>query len=486
MDRMKEERSRPNVIFILADDMGYGDFAAFNYGASQTPNLDALMRESVCLTQHYSASALCAPARAALMTGRYPHRTGVIDTIAAGEMDCMAARETTMADVFKNAGYTTGLVGKWHCGCIQPKYHPNARGFDEFAGFLGGGSPYFDWRLNYNGTTKESDGRYLTDVFTEEAIAFIKRQSKEPFFLHLAYNAPHGPLQAPEEEVAPFLEDGRFNKGVSHIYGMIKRMDAGIGRVLEALEREGLKDNTIVIFTSDNGPQFSGKDEWRIERFNCGFRGSKGSVHEGGIRVPLMIRWPGGLDGNRHYHDLVHFTDWLPTLAAATGIDVCGDLALDGQNVLPALRGEGEVSLNPKRFWQWSRGVPTLTHNAAMRDGFWKLVVPGDVSANRFDGWRGDLKASGDVRKNPEKYPDGVPDAQGYPMYLDETASAPMLFNLSSDPLEKQDMAGEQPGRVSRMMCELENWFEDVEKDRRSIPDRQYRSADEMRAQHEH
>ncbi|MBT7068412.1 MAG: sulfatase-like hydrolase/transferase, partial [Verrucomicrobia bacterium] len=303
-------------------------------------------------------------------------------------------------------------------------------------------------------------------------------------FLHLAFNAPHGPLQAPEEEVAPFLEDGRFNLGVSHIYGMIKRMDAGIGRVLETIEKQGLGENTIVIFTSDNGPQFSGKDEWRIERFNCGFRGSKGSVHEGGIRVPLLIRWPAGLDGNRHYHDLVHFTDWLPTLGAAIGIEMPETLALDGQNVLPALRGEGGAALNPKRFWQWSRGVPALTHNAAMRDGFWKLVVPGDVSANSFEGWREDLKATVNSRTNAERYADRPPDAVGYPAYLDEPAAPPLLFNLASDPLEKQDLADEHPERVSRMMGELENWFEDVEQDRRSIPDRQYRNAEQMRATH--
>jgi len=477
-------KERPNVVFILADDMGYGDFACFNYGASKTPNLDALLTESVCLTQQYSASALCAPARAALLTGRYPHRTGVIDTIAAGEMNCLAERETTMADIFKAAGYVTGIVGKWHCGAFHPKYHPNARGFDEFAGFQGGNSDYYKWRFDYNGTIRTGDGRYSTDVFAEEAASFIKRHAKEPFFLHLAFNAPHGPLQAPEEEVAPFLEDGRFNKGVSHIYGMIKRMDTGIGRVLETLDREGLKDNTIVIFTSDNGPQFSGKDEWRIERFNCGFRGSKGSVHEGGIRVPLMIRWPAGLDGNRHYHDLVHFTDWLPTLAAMTGIGIPGGPALDGVNVLPALRGEGERSLNPKRFWQWSRGVPTLTHNAAVRDGFWKLVVPGDASANSFEGWREDLKAAGDdPGMHGREYPGGMPDAVGHPIFLDEPAQKPLLFNLAFDPLETRDLADGQPDRVSNMMCELENWFEDVERDRRSIPGRQYRSAGEMRAQ---
>ena len=471
----------PNILFILADDMGYGDFACFNYGASKTPHLDALLKESVCLTQHYSASALCAPARAALMTGRYPHRTGVIDTIAAGEMDCLATRETTIADIFKSAGYVTGLVGKWHCGCIQQKYHPNSRGFDEFAGFQGGNIDYYNWRFDYNGTIKKADGRYSTDVFSDEAVSFIKRHSSEPFFLHLAFNAPHGPLQAPEEEVAPFLADGRFNLGVSHIYGMIKRMDTGIGKVLETLEKEGLKDNTIVIFTSDNGPQFSGQGEWRIERFNCGFRGSKGSVHEGGIRVPLLIRWPAGLEGNRQYHDFAHFTDWLPTLAAAADIPIPPGLCLDGQNILPALRGDGPSILNPRRFWQWTRGVPTLTHNAAMRDGFWKLVVPGDVSANSFDGWRQDLRKSCDLRQHPENYPDGAPDAVGHPMFLDEPAQTPLLFNLSSDPLEKNNLAENHPDRVRTMMRDLETWFADVERDRRTIPDRQYRDANDMR-----
>ena len=388
---------------------------------------------------------------------------------------------TRVKCITRSAGYATGLIGKWHCGRALDKYHPNARGFDEFAGFQGGRSPYFDWRINYNGTHKDADGRYLTDVFTDEAAGFIERHRDKSFFLHLAYNAPHGPFEAPEEEVQPFLERGSLNKGVSHIYAMIKRMDEGIGRVLETLKKQGLRENTIVIFTSDNGPQFSGQDDWRIERFNCGFRGSKGSVHEGGIRVPLLIRWPAGLTGGRHYHDLVHLTDWLPTLAAAAGVDVPGELALDGQNVLPALRGEGNAVLDPKRFWQWSRGVPCLTHNAAMRDGDWKLVVPGDDSANSFEGWREDLRASGHVHSSPEAYRHGIPDAQGRPIFLDEPARTPELYNLAADPLEKQNLVEADPQRVSRMMGELEAWFEDVERDRQSIPDRQFRSAASMR-----
>lgn len=470
--------TRPNVIFILADDMGYGDFACFNYGQSQTPHLDAMVSDGVCLTQHYSASPLCAPARASLLTGRYPHRTGVIDTLCLSRMDCVASREVTIGDWFKAAGYSTGYVGKWHSGNVEQKYHPNARGFDEFVGFRAGWSMYYHWRLDYNGRFEQSDGRYLTDVFTDEAVSFIHRHRNEPFFLNLAYNAPHHPLEAPEEDVRPFLETGRHNKGVSHIYAMIKRMDAGIGRILETLEKEGLRENTIVVFTSDNGPQFGcGNEDWCGDRFNCGFRGSKGSVHEGGIRVPLLIRWPAGLDRGRHFHDLVHFTDWLPTLAAAAEIEAPRDVPLDGQDVLAALRGEGAAKLNPKRFWQWSRGLPVVSHNAAMRDGDWKLVRPSAV-ANSMRGWDQDLSLYGDVDMNPEKYLDGVPEATGRPPCVGVEPEPPLLFNLAADPLETTDLAAEHPETVNRMSRELENWFEDVEEDRRTIKDKPYRCAE--------
>jgi len=467
--------NKPNVIFILADDLGYGDLSCFNYGASSTPHLDALLREGVCLSQQYSASPICAPARAALLSGRYPQRSGVIDTITPGEMNCMATREMTIADVFKGAGYRTGLVGKWHVGGIFEKYHPNSRGFDEFAGFRGGGSSYLNWNIEHNGKPKTSDGRYLTDVFTEEAVSFIKRSKKEPFFLHLAYNAPHGPFEARDDDLKPFLESGIFTDGVATVYAMIKRMDDGIGRVLETLEKEGLRKNTIVVFTSDNGPQMTHRPKIDCRRFNCGFRGQKGSVHEGGIRVPLIIRWPDGLQGKEHYHDLVHFTDWLPTLANMAGIDPSGKLPLDGQNILPVLRGEGSKHLKQKRFWQFSRNVPLIGFNSAMRDGHWKLVRPGDQLANSFDGWENDLKISGESKTQPEFFTNGIPPANGRSICLDQPPQEPLLFNLANDPLEMNDLAKEEPSRLSKMMGELENWFDDVEKDRRSIPDRPYR-----------
>ena len=452
----------PNIIFIVADDMGYGDFSAFNYGASHTPVLDELIRDGVCLTQHYSASAVCAPARAGLLTGRYPQRTGVIDTLSQGGMDSLDPRERTMGDYFQRAGYRTGLIGKWHCGPVHAETHPNNRGFDEFIGFRAGGWGYYNWGwLDVNGSRRKDDGRYLTDVFTDDAIDFVSRHREEPFFLHLAYNAPHHPLQAPEDDVRPFLESGNFNKAVSTIYGMLQNMDRNIGRLRQTLRDLGLEKDTILIFTSDNGPQFGcGEGEWRCDRFNCGFRGSKGSVCEGGIRVPLILHWPGGMDGGRNYHDLVHFVDWLPTLADACNITLEPEQPLDGQSVLPALRGKGD-RLNPRRFWQWSRYQPVPTHNAAMRDGPWKLVMPGVEPANIFS--REDAMQSGQICRAPEQWIDrDLPAPHGKAEVLDATVEAPMLFNIDADPHETTNLADTQTDRVLRMRRDLESWFESV------------------------
>jgi arylsulfatase A len=446
--------------------MGYGDFGMFNQGLSRTPTLDALARESVCLTQHYAGSCVCAPSRAALLTGRYPHRTGAIDTLEGRGLDRLALREKTMGDIFRAAGYATGLIGKWHLGALDPRYHPNARGFDEFVGFCGGWQDYYRWRLFYNRSYRNSDGRYLTDVFTEEACDFIRRHSREPFFLHLTYNAPHTPLQAPEKDFMSFMEDGRFNKGVAYIYAMIQCVDRGVERILAELERHGIADNTILMFTSDNGPQFGGKGEMCTTRFNCEFNGAKGSVYEGGIRVPLLIRWPDGLTGGRHFGEMVHFVDWLPTLAAAASIDLPSDLKLDGDNILPVLRGE-KSSVNTRRFWQWNRYTPLVTCNAAMRDGDWKLVRPSIAEAMKVS--QADLAMDHALKYEPDQCTDIARDPE--PEREVPPPPPPQLFNLADDPLETEDLAQEEPERVLKMLRELETWFEEVEAERRSIAD---------------
>jgi arylsulfatase A-like enzyme len=456
---------RPNIVFILADDLGYGDFSAFNGGLSETPVLDGLLQESVCFTQHYAASCVCNPSRAALLTGRYPHRTGSIDTLEWRGLERLALRETTLADLLQRAGYATGLVGKWHLGAFDPRYHPMARGFDEAVCFRGGMHDYYQWRLEFGYQVVRADGRYLTDVWTDEAIRFIERHRREPFFLHLTYNAPHTPLQAPEEEVKPFSEKGQFNRGVSTLYGMIRRMDRGIGRVLETLRRLGLEENTLVLFTSDNGPQFGGQGEEKLDRFNCQFRGAKGSVYEGGIRVPMLLRWPAGAQGGREVHEMVHMCDWFPTLLAAVGLEPPKELKLDGVNVLPLLQGE-PCRVETRRFWQWNRYTPLVTCNAAIRDGDWKLVRPAIREAMEVPDihW---LRVS---MYEPEYFiQHGI--LRGEPERQVPPPPPPELFNLREDPLEQHNLADKYPERVRSLLCALETWFAEVEAERATIQD---------------
>ncbi len=457
---------KPNILLILADDLGCGDIGAFNNGLTQTPALDALLRESVCLTQSYAASPVCNPSRACLLTGRYPHRTGSIDTLEWRGLERLALRETTLADVLQAAGYATGLVGKWHLGAFDERYHPRRRGFAESVCFRGGMHDYYAWRIEHGDSVLRGDGRYLTDVWTDEAIQFIERHQREPFFLHLAYNAPHTPLQAPIEDIAPFF-DSPTTRGVQTLYGMIRRMDQGIGRVLDTLQRLGLRENTIVLFASDNGPQFGGEGAYKLDRFNCHFYGAKGSVHEGGIRVPAMLRWPAGLDGAHTRDAMVHFSDWFPTLLAMAGVAPPPDRHLDGVNVLPMLRGETGQTCT-KRFWQWNRYTPVGTCNAAVRDGDWKLVRPAIAEAMDAPCAKQWLKIS--------MYEPEILIAQGLvrdpePARTIPSPAPPELYNLAHDPYESTNIANQHPNQTRRLLHDLESWFESVERDRSTIND---------------
>ena len=454
----------PNVVFILADDMGYGDFSTFNGGLSSTPTLDGLMKESVCLTQQYTASPVCNPSRACLMTGRYPHRTGSVDTLEWHGLERLALRETTLADLFKSAGYATGLVGKWHLGAFDPRYHPNRRGFDEAVCFRGGMHDYYNWRIEINDRVQRADGRYLTDVWTQEAVDFIQRHKNQPFFLHVTYNAPHTPLEAPAEDQKLFKETGQFNLGVSMIYAMIHRMDTGIARILDTLKNLGLEENTIVLFTSDNGPQFGGEGDHCTTRFNCQFNGAKGSVYEGGIRVPMIVRWPAGLNPDRTVNAMVHFSDWFPTLLAAAGIPVPANLALDGINILPVLRGEpGKVCTT--RFWQWNRYRPVVTSNAAVRDGDWKLVRPVQPAAMAVP----DIHWLWVSMYGPEYFIDHGIFKGAEPERVLPEPVRPELYNIAKDPLEQKNLAAEYPDMIRVLLLKLENWFEEMEKEFREV-----------------
>ena len=456
--------ARPNIVQIVADDMGYGDFGCFSEGRSVTPAIDQLVSEGVCLTQHYTASPVCNPSRAALLTGRYPHRTGSIDTLEWRGLDRLALRETTLADMLQRAGYTTGQVGKWHLGAFDPRYHPQRRGFDEAVCFRGGMHDYYDWRLEFGDMVRRADGRYLTDVWTEEACAFIERHADDqPFFLQVTYNAPHTPLQCPDEEVAPFAETGKYTDEVATLYGMIRRMDRGIERILATLDARGLTGSTLMMFTSDNGPEFWGG----LERFNCGWRGSKGNTYEGGVRVPAVLRWPGVLPAESAVHEMIHFADWLPTLLAAAGVEKPkGTLPIDGVNIWPVLLGEGG-QVCTRRFWQWNRYTPLATCNAAMRDGDWKLVRPVIDEAMAIP----DIQWLETSMYEPEHFVESGIIREGDPPRDVPPPPPAELYNIADDPQEQHDLAETHPDRANRMLRELETWFEDVEADRATIAD---------------
>jgi len=472
---------RPNVLLIVADDLGYGDLGVFNPGVVRTPNLDALAAQGVCLRQHYTASPICAPARAALLTGRYPHRTGAITQHEVHGLDRIALREVTIADMFASAGYATGLLGKWHNGTFDARFEPNARGFQEFVGFCGGWSDYYDYWLRVNGSLRRSDGTYLTDLLTTEAIAFAHRHRGHPFFLQLAYSAPHSPFQADAKTITRYREMG-FSRVTATTYAMIEHMDQGIGRVLQTLEDLGLTENTIVLFTSDNGPAFFNPpymlelgENTLNERFNCGLRGAKGSVYEGGVRVPMLVRYPARLPAGRMLDHLVHFTDWLPTLIGLTGIPRLAGPAFDGHDVSALLLGEAPTAPT-REFWQWNFYVPHVGTNAAMRDGNWKLVRP-MIAGTRFfnkdlyvgpeDEERTQAFIAADLKHKQD--PSMVPSLLPVPRIRMPPSAPPELYNLADDPNEAHDLATAEPQRVQRMLRALETWFEDVEAERLTI-----------------
>lgn len=453
--------ARTNVVVVIADDMGYGDLGLHNGGRSSTPHLNALAEQGVRLAQHYSGSPVCSPARASFLTGRYPHRTGAVDTLHGRGLDRIALSEVTVADVFRAAGYRTGIVGKWHNGALDRRFHPNARGFDEFAGFSGGYSDYYNYTLDVNGTDVAGDGRYLTDVLTEHAASFVRRHAATPFFLVVAYNAPHFPMQAPSDVVQRYRSRGE-TLGAALTYAMIEVMDRGIGRLDGTLRDLGLLDDTILLFTSDNGPYLGEVQGVSLARSNHGLRGAKHYVFEGGIRVPAIVRWPSRLPAGSVSAEPTHFTDWLPTLAAATGVPVPTALDLDGDDVLAVLRGERPLAART-RCWQSNRYAPRVEGNAAIRDGDWKLVRPAIPSTmvvteedreidRALNLGHADRIAEVDDRPLPE--PESVEPGE------------PMLFDLATDPGEARDLAGTFPERVAELSHALDAWFDEVESER--------------------
>lgn len=421
-------QARPNVIFILADDMAPGDIAALNGGRSRTPAIDNLKKTGVWFDAAYSASAVCAPARAALLTGRYPHRTGVVSLEMNTELELTRLKldEVTIADAFSASGYKTGLIGKWHTGS-GAEYHPLKRGFAEFEGFFGSDKmTFWEYTMDVQGVRSAVKDKYLTDDLSERAIDFVRRHAKEPFFLFLAHYAPHRPLNAPAEAVKAYQDRG-FDKNTATIYAMIEIMDRGIGELVAELDRLKLRDNTLIVFSSDNGP-----DPIPGTRFNLGLRGTKYEIHEGGLRVPFIVNWPARYPAGER-GALVHFTDLFPTLVDLCGLTVPSKARpRDGVSIVRVLEGKA-AEVKTTRFWQWNRKEPNYTHNAAVRDGPWKLVKPY-------------------VTRN-------VPAG--------DSSEAPALYQLADDPGETNDLAKQEPERYARMRAGLDAISSEVERERR-------------------
>jgi arylsulfatase A-like enzyme len=420
---------QPNIVMIVGDDMGYGDIGVHGSKDIPTPNIDALARAGIRFTDAYVTGPHCSPTRAGLLTGRYQQRFGheVNMSAAAGPNSGLPTSETTMADRLRAAGYRTALLGKWHLGSAE-HLHPMSRGFDEFYGFLGGEHSYFESSPNgmnplYEGRARVEASGYLTDVLTDRAVAFIRREKSRPFFLFLAYNAVHTPMQAPDAHLARFK--GIADERRRTYAAMMAAMDEGVGRTLEALRSEGLDENTLVFFFSDNGgPIMPGTT---INGSSNGpLRGSKRQTWEGGIRVPFVIRWTGRLAAGRVDSRPIVQLDVLPTALAAAGVEPKPEWKLDGVNLLPFLGGSLQQAPHEALYWR-------LFGHMAIRKGPWKLVKTMDGPLLAADTSQPDL-------------------------------SGAQLFNLADDVGETRDLAAAHPERVKELSADWLRWSGEMAK----------------------
>ena len=336
----------PNIVIFLADDQGWGDLSSSGNQNLSTPNIDKLAEEGASFT-HFYVSPVCSPTRAELLTGRYHPRTGVFATSAGGER--LDLDETTIADVFKSAGYVTGAFGKWHNG-MQPPYHPNSRGFDEFYGFCSGHwGNYFSPMLEHNGEIVQGNG-FVVDDFTDKAITFIEANQDQPFFVYLPYNTPHSPMQVPDRWWSKFDENElamphqeQDEDDLQHTraaLAMVENIDWNVGRVLDKLNQLSLEENTIVIYMTDNGPNGP--------RWNGGMKGRKGSTDEGGVRSPFYIRWINHITPGQEITQIASIIDLLPTLADMADIDYATQQPVDGISLSPLFKPQ--VTNWPERY----------------------------------------------------------------------------------------------------------------------------------------
>jgi arylsulfatase A-like enzyme len=402
--------TKPNILFIVGDDMGYADVGFHGCKDIPTPNLDALAASGVRFTSGYVSGPYCSPTRAALLTGRYQQRFG--HEFNAGGKSGMPVSEKTIADRLKSAGYATGLVGKWHLG-EEPQYHPHKRGFDEFFGFLQGAHSYTSSAHIMRGTEPLKESEYLTDAFGREGSAFIEKNKGKPWFLYLAFNAVHTPMQADDARMAKFSHIP--DKTRRTYAAMMSAMDDAIGRVLKSVAQAGQEQNTIVMFISDNGgPTMKGVTVNGSS--NAPLRGSKRTTLEGGVRVPFVVSWKGKLKPGT-YEDPVIQMDLTATALEAAGVSVHG---LDGVNLLPYLAKRKEGQPHEVLYWRFGSQM-------AIRMGDYKLV--------RYD-------SNVETQVGNNKQP----------------VTPVKLYNLASDIGESKDLAAAMPDKAKELQTKWDAW----------------------------
>ena len=386
----------------MTDDQGWGDIHSHGNQAIQTPTLDRLASSGARFDRFF-VSPYCSPTRASLLTGRYYLRTGVHGVTRGYET--MRAEEVTIAEIFRDAGYATGCFGKWHNGAHFPQ-HPNAQGFEEFFGFCAGHwNNYFNTRLEHNGEMVLTEG-FITDVLTDAAIEFIQENKDRAFFCYVPYNAPHSPWQVPPEYYQKYERQGMSGK-LACAYGMVENLDDNIRRLLEKLDALDLTRETIVVFLTDNGPN--------TDRYNGGMKGRKSSLHEGGVRVPLFIRWPGRIVPGIEIDRIAAHIDLLPTLMELSGIEDAGELALDGVSLVPLLKEQGE-GWESRMLFSNLGGSEVTPVRGAVRTQQWRAV--------RYGEWE--------------------------------------LYDMTSDPGQERNLAQARPELVKELGSAYEKWFEDV------------------------
>ena len=426
----KSTNQPPNFVIIMADDLGYGDLSVYG-GWIEVPSLDRMAAEGLKFTDFHSNGAVCSPTRAALMTGRYQQRAGVPVVIFAPEdrpthIDGLQAVEQTFAEMLRERGYATGIFGKWHLG-YYPQYNPVRHGFEVFKGYVSGnvdffshvdGAGRFDW---WHDEQPSKEPGYVTTLINKHAVRFIEENAEDPFCLYVPHEAPHFPYQGPGDNPAGFRAVGGFSgrqdwsaEELKQRYEeMVLEMDRGVGEILETLVRLDLAQRTLVMFFSDNGATPDGS--------NGPLRGYKGSVWEGGHRVPAIAWQPGSIEAGGETGQLAATMDVWPTLADLAEAAAPSNRPLDGVSLVPVLRGR-VVSRGPM-YWSFMDGL-------AMRDGDWKLVIGED----------GDDK--------------------------------PRLFDLGTDLGERDDLAAHEPERVARMARQAEQWLREVEAEATPQPSR--------------